>query len=208
MKVVFLGSNKEEVQALNMYFLRNYAPKEGLELRYLSNSKLEYYNNNTKDLYVVRMAQENIKACRFNKIYYMDTIKEDLVNNIIYPMCLGKDEPIKLKLDWNLEIKFDETERNSMNNKSKAMLIELNSMTLRDTVDMMNSEDYKERFKAEYYQLSLRLKGLSNMLTKYKEGTLNFKPICSYELLAEQAYHMREYLKILEERARLEDIEL
>ncbi len=25
-------------------------------------------------------------------------------------------------------------------------------MELKDTIEMMNSEDYKERFKAEYYQ--------------------------------------------------------
>ena len=30
-------------------------------------------------------------------------------------------------------------------------------MQLEDTVEMMNSEDYKERFKAEYFQLLLRL---------------------------------------------------
>ena len=27
-------------------------------------------------------------------------------------------------------------------------------MTLKDTVEMMNSNDYKERFKAEYYILA------------------------------------------------------
>ena len=29
-------------------------------------------------------------------------------------------------------------------------------MKLNDTVEMMNSEDYQERFKAEYYQLKER----------------------------------------------------
>ena len=37
-------------------------------------------------------------------------------------------------------------------------------MQLKDTVEMMNSEDYKERFKAEYYQLSIRLYNLTSML--------------------------------------------
>ena len=31
-------------------------------------------------------------------------------------------------------------------------MCDMRPMELRDTVDMMNSEDYKERFKAEYYQ--------------------------------------------------------
>lgn len=44
-------------------------------------------------------------------------------------------------------------------------------MKLIDTVEMMNSENYKERFRAEYFQLDIRINGLSNMLEKYKEGT-------------------------------------
>lgn len=56
-------------------------------------------------------------------------------------------------------------------------------MELKDTIEMMVSVDYKERFKAEYLQLKIRMTGLSNMLKKYKAGTLTFKPSCSYDLL-------------------------
>lgn len=55
-------------------------------------------------------------------------------------------------------------------------------MELKETVKMMESTDYKEIFKAEYLQLKIRMSGLSNMLKKYKEGTLTFKPSCSYDL--------------------------
>lgn len=81
-------------------------------------------------------------------------------------------------------------------------------MKLNETVEMMNSSDYKERFKAEYLQLKIRIIGLSNMLEKYKEGTLTFEPSCSYELLHTQVVHMECYLNILEERAKIEGIEL
>lgn len=81
-------------------------------------------------------------------------------------------------------------------------------MNLLDTINMMNSSDFKERFKAEYFQLKLRLEGLNNMLVKYKSGELNFKPVCSYELLENQAMVMGNYLLILEERAKLENIDL
>ena len=37
-------------------------------------------------------------------------------------------------------------------------------MDLKDTIDMMNSPDYKERFKAEFFQLDIRIKKLANML--------------------------------------------
>ena len=37
-------------------------------------------------------------------------------------------------------------------------------MELKDTVSLMQSADYKERFKAEYYQLVIRYKKLKAML--------------------------------------------
>lgn len=81
-------------------------------------------------------------------------------------------------------------------------------MELKDTVQMMESVDYKERFKAEYLQLKIRMTGLSNMLKKYKAGTLTFKPSCSYDLLNGQLKSMEMYAKYLEERAEIENIEL
>jgi len=81
-------------------------------------------------------------------------------------------------------------------------------MQLNDTVGMMNSSDYKERFRAEYIQLKIRMNGLSNMLKKYKEGTLNFIPSCSYDLLNGQFKSMDMYASYLEERATIEGIDL
>lgn len=81
-------------------------------------------------------------------------------------------------------------------------------MKLDETTNMMLSEDYKERFKAEYLQLKIRITGLSNMLKRYKEGTLTFKPTCSYELLHTQLVYMECYLNTLEERAKIEGIKL
>ena len=81
-------------------------------------------------------------------------------------------------------------------------------MKLKDTAKLMESGDYKDRFKAEYYQLKIRLNGLSEMLKKYKEGTLPFKPTCEYETLYKQYVHMADYKLDLELRAELEGIEL
>jgi hypothetical protein len=79
---------------------------------------------------------------------------------------------------------------------------------LSDTVDMMNSEDYKERFKAEYLQLRIRMRGLDRMLRSYKEGTLTFKPSCTYDLLNAQLKAMDLYASFLMERAIVEGIKL
>ena len=55
-------------------------------------------------------------------------------------------------------------------------------MELKDTVDLMLSEDYKDRVKAEYYQLKIRIEKLEAMLKKYDEGTLEFTLNCPVEL--------------------------
>lgn len=81
-------------------------------------------------------------------------------------------------------------------------------MELKDTVEMMVSSDYKERFRAEYFQLKIRINGLRNMLKKYKAGTLTFKPSCSYDLLNGQLKSMEMYATYLEERADIEGINL
>lgn len=81
-------------------------------------------------------------------------------------------------------------------------------MELKDTVKFMQSEDFKERFKAEYYQLKIRINGLDAMLYKMENGDLPFIPKCSYGVLRTQYQIMRSYQAILEERARIENIEL
>ena len=43
-------------------------------------------------------------------------------------------------------------------------------MELKDTIDLMQSNDFKERFKSEYYQLKIRMAGLKNMLDKYRKN--------------------------------------
>ena len=81
-------------------------------------------------------------------------------------------------------------------------------MELMETATMMESKDYKERFKAEYYQVKIRAEKLKAMLEKYKTGTLNFTPSCSYELLHAQLVHMKDYESCLNERALIEGIDL
>lgn len=81
-------------------------------------------------------------------------------------------------------------------------------MKLNETVDLMISSDFKERFRAEYFQLKNRMEGLSGMLKKYKEGTLPFTPSCSFDLLNAQFKAMDLYASYLEERALIENISL
>ena len=79
---------------------------------------------------------------------------------------------------------------------------------LKDTVEMMGSDDYKERFVAEYAQLKIRYKKLYAVLEKYAADKLDFKPTCPIEILYEQLDHMEAYLSVLETRAKYENIQL
>ena len=81
-------------------------------------------------------------------------------------------------------------------------------MQLKDTIEMMNSEDFKERFMAEYYQLLIRLDSLTAMIIKWKNNMLDFEPKCSKEILEQQVIFMQAYIDILRLRAKIEEIDL
>lgn len=81
-------------------------------------------------------------------------------------------------------------------------------MELKDTSKLMESGDYKERFKAEYYQIVIRYRKLSAMLEKWDNGTLEFNPTCPRSTYNIQVKAMADYIAILEARAVMEGIEL
>lgn len=79
-------------------------------------------------------------------------------------------------------------------------------LTLKDTTEPMLSDDYKERFKAEYMQTYIRTEKLGKMLNNWKN--LNFKPACPKYLLIHQYKLMEDLLKVYRERAEREEIKL
>lgn len=81
-------------------------------------------------------------------------------------------------------------------------------MKLEQTVNMMLSDDYKERFKGEYWQLVTRYNGLKSMLDKWDNGTLNFEPTCPHSTYNMQIKAMTDYIAVLEARAVMEGIDL
>lgn len=80
--------------------------------------------------------------------------------------------------------------------------------TLKETVEMMNSTDYKERFIAEHDQLVIRYKGLKNMLDKWDRDELEFKSTCPRSTYNMQIKAMTDYIAVLEARAVMENVEL
>ena len=81
-------------------------------------------------------------------------------------------------------------------------------MELKDTVQMMNSADYKDRFKAEYCQIVIRYKKLKAMLEKWDKGELKFTPTCPRSTYNMQISAMTNYIAVLEARAVMEGVEL
>ena len=79
---------------------------------------------------------------------------------------------------------------------------------LRDTIEMMNSGDYKERFKAEYYQVVIRYQKLKSMLDKWDNDQLEFTPTCPRSTYNMQITAMTDYIAVLEARAVMEGVEL
>jgi hypothetical protein len=96
---------------------------------------------------------------------------------------------------------------------------------LNETVTMMNSADYKERFKAEYHQTKIRHEKLKVFNNKIEAANMTGqicypcgneapkkvempKHDCPDYLLKEQERVMSEYLHILEVRAVIEGIDL
>lgn len=86
-------------------------------------------------------------------------------------------------------------------------------LELKDTIAGMTSEDYKERFIAEYVQLRIRAKKLKKFIGRIKYAKYADQPEpkhdCPLELLEMQYDSMVAYLTILEIRAeKFEHIEL
>lgn len=79
---------------------------------------------------------------------------------------------------------------------------------LNETIELMTSADYKDRFKAEYWQTKIRYDKLCMMLEKWKAGKLDFEPTCPMYTFVRQTAWMSGYLNVLEERAKIEEVDL
>ena len=102
------------------------------------------------------------------------------------------------------QLRFWELYDNCANNHKEDNKVK--TYTMNDAVKMVLSEDYKERFIAEYVETKIRYERLHNIIIKWCAGRADF--VTDIDLLEEQTKHMGNYLKTLEIRAVKEDIEL
>ena len=84
--------------------------------------------------------------------------------------------------------------------------------SLEDTSVLMTSDDYKNRFIAEYAQTKIRYEKLKNFCNRIEAARVSCteepKHDCSLELLREQQRIMGQYLHIMEIRAIIEEVDL
>lgn len=80
--------------------------------------------------------------------------------------------------------------------------------SLNDTVALMRSGDYKDRFIAEYAQAMIRSQKLELLLIDYRNKTLDFIPSTDIDTLTDQLTYMNRYILILQKRAKIESITL
>ena len=81
-------------------------------------------------------------------------------------------------------------------------------MELKDTIELMISSDWKDRFMAEYLQTKIRYEKLHKMIVKREVGKHGFETPISIERWNNQAYFMGKYLFELEKQAAIHGIEL
>ena len=76
---------------------------------------------------------------------------------------------------------------------------------LKDTVNLMTSDDYKDQLLAEYWQLKIRHQKLQVAIAR-KSQRLDRDTKTPIDTLQAQAHIMERYLNLLRLRAREEDI--
>lgn len=85
-------------------------------------------------------------------------------------------------------------------------------MELKDTVTNMCSDDYRERFQAEYHQLRIRYYRLKDYCAKIEAAELTGEEgpahDCPFRLLQKQLRVMGQYLHVLEVRAKIEGVQI
>lgn len=147
-------------------------------------------------------------------VFYIEKLKNDTESKKTIDISINKNDVEKLKkalIDMkDVVSKIPDTQFMMpvkqgviTNNKKNDRETELH-----DIIGLMCSEDYKDRFKAEYLQLKMRYNKLHNMVVKYEANKLEFKPSCDIELLKKQKAAMGNYLYCLEVRAQIEGIDL
>lgn len=119
------------------------------------------------------------------------------------------DGKLTIKGEKEMEENNGKIEKIETKEKEKCECCEAYQSDYSDTVSLMCSPDYKDRFIAEYMQLKIRCEKVKKILADaMTPNCLPLKYNRSTYLLERQLRVMQEYLKILELRAEIKKINL
>lgn len=136
--------------------------------------------------------------CRNNELPKYDGISHEFV-------IVNDDTPSLMYNDSNLGWEGIEINFCPWCGEKLASIERNFSMELKDTVELMLSDDYKDRLEAEYIQTKIRYVKLVMALFNIESLDIDDK---MKELMDKQKEAMSDYLDILRERANLDGIDL
>lgn len=82
------------------------------------------------------------------------------------------------------------------------------NITLKDVAPSVAVRGYKTRAVAEYWEAKLRYDKVHFLVTSYHAGKLKFNPATPIKVLEKEDQILSEYISVLEERAKFEQIDL
>ena len=197
-----------------------------------------YFKNEKLDKQIILINDKDIISCNVSDVLHYDDYKkygEYIVNDVDYgdlPVFYIENPKNDTESEKTIDISINENDVKKIKDALESMKDVVskipdsqytmlakqpnitdckkndNETELHDIIGLMCSEDYKDRFRAEYLQLKMRYNKLHNMVVKYEANKLDFKPSCDIELLKKQKAAMGNYLYCLEVRAQIEGIDL
>ena len=148
-------------------------------------NRFDMYCNRKKEL---RLNDVSASICKALNDYGVPSFKGQAIHSQILCELFPKEE-------------FEEKEKT----EEKAEKAETKAKMLEDTVDDMLSNDYKDRFVAEFNQLSFRIERLQRILDALSEG-ITVQITSPVTILQDQLNSMKTYRESLKRRCYFEHI--
>lgn len=122
-------------------------------------------------------------------------------------LMLNLNKIDKKMVDGIYLLMANEIEKEFLNPSTTSKAVVANTAKQNTLYTLLNSSNWEDRLKGEYYELSERVKNLKKCITKINAGTIDFKGKTELKALNEQLRIMLEYKSILEYRLEKEGIQ-
>lgn len=87
-------------------------------------------------------------------------------------------------------------------------MLNIETLKLSETIDLMQSDCFRDRMRAEYYQTAIRKRDIDYTLAHYDDDDLGYIPRMSREEYRQLSFRMEAYLELLANRCQYEGADL